>query len=458
MSKLFSELHLKEDIIEALNGMGMARTTVVQEEAIPLLLANKDVIVQSQTGGGKTLAFVVPVVNKLDRSMKGIQALIIAPTRELCLQIKSVADQLIQYLETLSCECFIGGHPIEQDVPSLAASIAVATPGRLAELIRQHPKHFQRLKYLILDESDKLLGFGFESKLLEILRQLPRSRISGLFSATINEAVTRLSKSTLRNPTTLSVQIEAPAGLKMWYAKASPTSKLNILIHILNQKKKTIVFFATCAQVDLFSEILPKVLDPDIAPGVVAIHGRMDQALRTEVYSYFEREGTILICTDVAARGIDFKDIGFVVHFDVPKDYSNIVHRSGRTARSGLSGESILFVMPNEEPYIKFLKLKGMELEEWKRSEEEGNFYESFKECVKGEVLEKAVRAFVSYIRSYKEHILNYVLDYKELDCNELLDLFFLEKVPRMKELKDVAFTKFPKASKEGAKKVRRKL
>lgn len=171
------------------------------------------------------------------------------------------------------------------------------------------------------------------------------------------------------------------------------------------------------------------------------IHGKMNQKDRNEVYKSFESDGKILLCTDVAARGIDFKNIELVVHFDVPKDYTNIVHRSGRTARMGMSGEAVLFLMPNEKTFVNFLKLKGIEAEEfdgWECGDKQVR-----DKPFEGKLLKLAVQGFVSYIRAYKEHILNYILSYKELDFDGLAELFRLERIPSMTELRNVKFKHF---------------
>lgn len=435
--KEFSDLNLKDELKNALLAINITKMTEVQRTVIPELLKRRDVIVQSQTGSGKTLGFMVPIINLISNQNR-IEVLVVAPTRELCMQIKQVADQLVES----ACECFIGGQDIENDKTRLNCQIAVATPGRILELLKQESKAFKSIRYLILDEADKLLGAGFESKLVEIIKMLPKERVTGLFSATTDDSVLRLARNSLHNPSTISVQVDAPSGLSMSYVLLDPSSKLSHLFTILSQNDKTIVFFATCAQVELFYHILLKLFNKSDIPRIFKIHGRMEQSERLEVYGNFERNGHVLLCTDVAARGIDFKFVKFVIHFDIPKDYSNVVHRSGRTARIGASGKSILYVMPSEQSYIKFLALKGIVVEEDK-SAATNSFVSLFKDAVNEEILNLAVLAFVSYIRSYKEHILNYVLDYRELDYDGLAELFFLERIPTMKELRNVKFKNF---------------
>ncbi|KAH9411476.1 DEAD/DEAH box helicase [Ordospora pajunii] len=442
MGNLSMNIKLKEDAKEC----GFDVMTEVQRACIPEMLKGKDVIVQAPTGTGKTMAFLTPILDYVYADFTGnaeVTAVVIAPTRELSLQIKAVADMF-----KCSCECFIGGISIEDDYAKMqkCIRIAVGTPGRLFEIISKYPKQFARVRYIILDEADKLLGYGFEEKLMQIMKMLPRSRIAGLFSATINESVDKLSLVLLRNP----VRIKVGSGMMpvcLEYVVIRPADKILALMEIAT-KRRCIVFFATCSQVDFFSSLF---VEFGVAH-VSKIHGRMAQEERSKVYEQFVAGEGMLFCTDVAARGIDFKEVELVVHFDVPKDYNNIVHRSGRTARNGSKGESVVFVMPNEKAYVEFLKLKGICVAECSRAIDPSVTHEDIKARITPELLDAGVKAFVSYIRSYKEHVVSYILDYKGLDYNSLVDLFFLEKVPGMAELKHVKFERFEKPDRKALK------
>ncbi|ADM12390.1 DEAD box ATP-dependent RNA helicase [Encephalitozoon intestinalis ATCC 50506] len=428
---------LKKEI-EA-NGFG--KMTDVQQMCVPEMLKGKDVVVQSPTGTGKTMAFLAPILSAIydRREEKGIVAMIITPTRELALQIKDVAD-----LFGVGCECFIGGMNIEDDYERMKKEfpIVVGTPGRLLEIVGRDTKKFSRVRHAILDEADKLLGFGFEEKLLQLLAKLPKNRVTGLFSATINDSVSKLSMSSLRNPVSINVGNNAmPVALE--YIVLSPMDKLFALVDIV-PGRRCIVFFATCNEVDFFSSLLSRAGLQNICK----IHGKIPQDERNRVYREFFKGNSLLFCTDVAARGIDFQDVDLVVHFDIPKEYSSIVHRSGRTARNGCKGESILFVMPNEKAYTEFLKLKGIPVAESSYKIKPSTSYSDIKSKIDSDLLNLSVKAFVSYIRSYKEHFVSYILDYKGLDFNSLAELFFLEKIPGMAELKNVKFEKFVKPEK----------
>lgn len=476
MSSNFSELKINNELKELIKLNGFEVMTPVQEASISEFL-KKDVIVQSQTGSGKTLSYLIPIFNKIqcisqmredkkEAANDIIQALIIVPTRELCLQISGIVESF-----KFRNANIIGGSPIEEDVKKLKANIVVGTPGRLFEIVLANRGSFNKIKYLVIDECDKLFGHEFEAKLFKIIEMLPKSRITGLFSATIDDNVNRLSLHCSNNPLVIKVSEHVPEKLSLKYKLLEPRSKIEEIFKIV-KNKKCIVFMATCNSVDFFYSLFEnarlKALNDKTDESDKAleyrwhkIHGKMDQNDRNEVYTNFEREGGTLICTDVAARGIDFKNIDSVIHFDVPKDYSNIIHRSGRTARNGQSGDSIIFIMENEKAFIDFMKLKGVELDNsdsHKTQDVHANdlpkaaekftcdldvTYDHLKQIMDKDLLDKAVKAFVSYIRSYKEHILSYILNFKELNYDSLTELFFLERIPSMAELKHVKFKNF---------------
>lgn len=434
IQKLFTDLKINQKIKDALHAMSVSEMTPVQEHTIPELL-NRDVIVQSQTGSGKTLAYLVPVVDAIlspkQPEIPYIKALVIVPTRELCAQVATVAANF-----GVSTTVFIGGIPIEEDLKKQDTELVVGTPGRLLEIISVNSKRFSKVKYLILDESDKLVSQGFEEKLQKLIEFLPRGRRTGLFSATVSDEVARFCQRWLKNPASIKITDALPENLQLRYLFVDPARKLDALREIV-RGRRAIVFFSTCNCVDFYYEMLTEVIEGRL----YKIHGKMNQKDRNEVYKSFESDGKILLCTDVAARGIDFKNIELVVHFDVPKDYTNIVHRSGRTARMGMSGEAVLFLMPNEKTFVNFLKLKGIEAEEfdgWECGDKQVR-----DKPFEGKLLKLAVQGFVSYIRAYKEHILNYILSYKELDFDGLAELFRLERIPSMTELRNVKFKHF---------------
>ena len=509
---LFLDLEIHEEIKTVLQNANFTEMTEVQVSVIPEFM-KKDVIVQSQTGSGKTLAYLIPLLNFLysrnqNSDKQCLSGLIIVPTRELSIQI----DEVFKLFKFQS-EIFIGGSKIEEDTEKLKnnISVAIGTPGRLQEIISANSKAFSKVKYVVLDESDKLLSFGFEAKLQRILQFLPKNRITGLFSATINDSVNRLSMSFLKNPISIKVTDHIPEKLNIKYMIVSPKDKIYNLTQLIC-KRKSIVFFSTCNTTDYFFELFSRIfrykegnlqmIEKDTKEDSYAtilkdfaihkIHGKMDQRDRNKIYSEFEKIGGTLFCTDVAARGIDFKGVDLVVHFDFPKDHENIVHRSGRTARNGHSGDSIIFLMPNEKSMVEFLKLKGLNMEmtslnsivkrledeicnehsreskineftidqistdpcenttnsDLKHSNDENNttlHFEIREKMMDKILLNLSVKSFVSYVRGYKEHILNYILNFKELNYDELAEMHFLEKIPSMAELKNVKFKNFEK-------------
>lgn len=446
---LFKDLSGSVDasILSVLESLGFSETTPVQEKVIPEFIKS-DVVVQSQTGSGKTLSYLIPLINRVIQIHKqvseniSITGLIIVPTRELSLQI----EEILVKFPVKACS-FIGGMPVEEDKKKLDSAdgtnssldVVIATPGRLFEILSEKTlcEKFKKIKYLILDEADKMVTLGFEAKIVKILECLPRNRLTGLFSATIDEAVMKICS--MSNPKIIKITENIPEKLNLKWCLLSPVEKYDAMWYLIKQYGKIIVFFNTCNMVDFFYGVMYNT------GKVHKIHGKMDQKIRNTVYSSFEKSGGILLCTDVAARGIDFKGIEMVIHFDVPKDYNNIVHRSGRTARMGNEGESVIFLMENERSMVEFLRLKGIHCDPIELDLVDNNYHSGLADLVKKDkiLLDLSVKGFVSYIRAYKEHILNYILNYKELDYDGLAELHCLERIPRMTELKNVKFKKY---------------
>ncbi|ORD99732.1 SPB4 [Hepatospora eriocheir] len=429
MFKNFSFLNLK--LVDVLEANGFREPTKIQTETIKKF--NRDIVVQSQTGSGKTLAYLIPIANYLyirSSSMSSIISLIVAPTRELALQIQKVADML-----NLSSICFIGGEDATKlENIKIEASVVIGTPGIINFIVKNHHKDFQKIKYLILDEADRLLSLNFETQIKSIISHIPRqNRITGFFSATINENVRKLAKQTI-NFIEIIIDEILPSNLVLKYMITQPEHKLNILMNLIEKNKKVIVFFNTCLEVDYFYQLInKKIFDNKL----IKIHGKMKQSDRCEIFKeVIDCDKFVLLCTDVISRGIDIKNIDLVVHFDIPKESSSIIHRSGRTARNNQVGESILFLMENESKYVKYLKikekLKDEEIVEIKTHLPAKDIFDQTE--IEDENLN--VKAFVSYLRSYKEHLANFVLNIKELNMESQLKLFKLKKMPIFKEFK----------------------
>ncbi|KCZ80377.1 hypothetical protein H312_02203 [Anncaliia algerae PRA339] len=416
------------ELTKILEKLNFSELTKVQQETIPHLSNKEDLLVLSPTGSGKTYSFLIPML-QLQNPFSG---LIIVPTRELAIQIKESFD-VIAYNN--SCIAVYGGKELNKDMQLIESNptIIVSTPGRLLEICEKI-EIFKKLEFLILDEADKLFQMGFLNTILKILSYLSEKRTTALFSATLNIDFSPIK---MNNPKIINVIFEPKIDIS--YKIATGVDKLEFLYNYLKGKSKIIVFFSTCACVDYFYGLFVK-MGFDLSK----IHGKLRQADREKVYDNYN----ILFTTDVAARGIDFKDIHTVIHFDVPTDPSNFVHRTGRTGRNGKEGKVVLMLNDNESKYLQYLEVKKINISE---IEEEFNnpldfkFFDSF---IDDDLLNLSVKAFVSFIRSYKEHVLNYICNYKEINYNKLIQMFFLKKVPRMDELSNIRFDDFKRKTK----------
>lgn len=439
-------MNIHKEIIDILENNKITEFTNVQTQTIPIF-QRQDIIVQSPTGTGKTLAYLIPILNFIYCKRKSLSAskvhsLIITPTRELAVQVFKISE-----LFTTKNILFIGGTDKDDQINILSSGydIIIGTPGRLYQILKFNQKRFDKCEFLVLDEADKLLNYGFRSLLEGIVDLLPKQRRTGLFTATYDENVGKLSKISLRDYKFIKVENQlVPEELSIKYIQVTPFQKLKTLVQFLN--KKSIVFFSSSAEVDYFHELYSSLINAKI----YKIHGKLKNCERLVVYEGFCNDGAALFCTDLAARGIDFKNIEFVIHFDCPVDPSNFIHRSGRTARNGETGTSVLFVMENEIPFIHYLKIKKIEISQFSlesdieiKTEIDLNNYSRISNIFDEKLKKLAVIAFVSYIRSYKEYHLSYLFNLKELNFDSTIALYFLDKVPQMKELQNTVFKRF---------------
>ncbi|KAM0687000.1 ATP-dependent rRNA helicase spb4 [Conglomerata obtusa] len=626
--------NLHPRIQEALKTLNITELTPLQHRTYN---STTDLIVQAPTGSGKTLAYLLPIARHIIKHNNGLTAVVIVPTRELALQICEVASLLCE------CHVVIGNDgkraglnnalsnsskrksdydnnikkkhktawKLENEannnisyiinIPS-TCKIIIATPGRLYKLVEQDQKLFKNIKYLILDEGDKLLSLGFENILTKIINKLPKSRITGIFTATIDEAIKKLSRLSLRNPITIKEDGVIPRQLVMEYIELKAFEKFGMLVDFV-KRYKCIVFFASCAEVDYFYELIKRLSDEicdicvecdanesekqndrsynnnrDVGKisdsfdknNIITInnheenkhiiddsqekkceqknqrelydknhvtsdnniedhvktsvyidgynnelksnelyindyninkhnkniditqknnnntqdnnmmhqilqevslkhlnkqqkyyccrkncknfiihkmHGKMKNEERQTVYKNFSSCFSSLFCTDIAARGIDFKNVDYVIHFDAPLDPSNFIHRSGRTARNTQEGKSVIFIMKNEISFLNYLKIKNVCI--FKSNEEIKKInYNCLKKLFNDKLINLSILAFISYIRSYKEHCLSYIFNLKEIDFNSAIALHFLDKVPKMNELQNIKFEKFARPEK----------
>ncbi|KAG4995426.1 hypothetical protein JHK82_032150 [Glycine max] len=426
----FSDLNppLSEPVLQALSHSGFDFCTPVQAATIPLLCSFKDVAVDAATGSGKTLAFVIPLVEILRRSSSHpkphkVLGIIISPTRELSTQIYHVAQSFISTLMNVKSMLLVGGAEVKTDIKKIeeeGANILIGTPGRLYDIMnRMDVLDLKNLEILILDEADRLLDMGFQKQITSIISLLPKLRRTGLFSATQTEAIEELAKAGLRNPVRVEVRAETksekgpasskqpessktPSGLHIEYLECEEDKKPSQLLDILikNRSKKIIIYFMTCACVDYWGAVLPCL---SVLKGfsLIPLHGKMKQ-------------------------------------YDPPQDPNVFIHRVGRTARLGKQGHAVVFLLPKEESYVEFLRIRRVPLQERICSDDATDVVPQIRSAAKKDrdVMEKGIKAFVSYIRAYKEHHCSYIFRWKELEIGKLATGFGLLQLPSMPEVK----------------------
>ncbi|QHO53467.1 DEAD-box ATP-dependent RNA helicase [Arachis hypogaea] len=425
----FSELNppLSEKVLEALSESGFNFCTPVQAATIPLLCSFKDVAVDAATGSGKTLAFVVPLVEILRRSSSNpkphqVLGIIISPTRELSHQIYHVAQPFISTLANVKSMLLVGGVEVKSNMKQIeeeGANILIGTPGRLYDIMnRMDFLDFKNFELLILDEADRLLDMEFQKQITSIISLLP--------------------KAGLRNP----VRVEVRAAAKLLNAPAASkhpeSTKTPSGLQIENRSRKVIIYFMTCACIDYWGVVLPRL---SVLKGfsLVPLHGKMKQTVREKALASFTSlSNGVLLCTDVAARGLDIPGVDCIVQYDPPEDPNVFIHRVGRTARLGKQGQAVVFLLPKEESYVEFLRIRRVPLQERKCSDDAPDVVPQIRSAVKKDrdVMEKGVRAFVSYIRAYKEHHCSYIFRWKELEIGKLAMGHGLLQLPLMPEVK----------------------
>ncbi|KAE8149739.1 ATP-dependent rRNA helicase spb4 [Aspergillus avenaceus] len=486
---------LSQWILDAVSSMGFERMTPVQASAIPLFMAHKDVVVEAVTGSGKTLSFLIPVVEKLLRLEEPLKkhhvgAIIISPTRELASQIYHVLLSLLAFhppsaavlnpseddeaprqkfpSSTLKVvpQLLLGGSTTPaEDLSSFlkrSPNLLISTPGRLIELLSSPHVHCPQSSFemLVLDEADRLLDLGFKDTLQNILRRLPKQRRTGLFSASISEAVDQIVRVGLRNPVKVLVKVKGtsgaqdkrtPASLQMTYLTTPTMHKFAALKHVLASvqptPQKTIFFLSTCSGVDYLSAILPLMLGDDFQ--LIALHGKHPANVREKNFNRFVNTYTpaILLTTDVASRGLDIPSVDLVVQIDPPSDPKTFIHRCGRAGRAGRRGLSVVLLHPGrEEDYVNFLEVRKTPVTSFPHpitvSDKEATA--ATNAARKAVLADRALhdrgqKAFVSWLRSYSKHQASSIFRVADLDWEALGKAWGLLKLPKMPELR--AFT-----------------
>jgi len=356
-AQAFAALGLGPDALRAIRELGFGEPTPIQQQTIGVLLEGRDVIGQAPTGTGKTAAFGLPIVERLDVNQLAPQALIIVPTRELCIQVSEAMHNLGKFRELVSLPIY-GGQPYERQFRALArgVQVVVGTPGRLLDHLNRKTLDLSTVKMVVLDEADEMLDMGFLEDIESILSTLPGQHQSALFSATIPLRIARLAEQYLHNPVRVSVaarEAVAPRVRQVYY-ELPYQAKAEVLSRILDLEtpESAIVFVNTRRDADMVSEQLN-----GLGYLAQAIHGEITQAQRERSLDRFRSGRTqVLVATDVAARGLDIPDVSHIINYDLPLDAESYVHRIGRTGRAGRSGEAITLVTPRERRQLRLIE------------------------------------------------------------------------------------------------------
>uniref|UniRef100_A0A6B2L144 ATP-dependent RNA helicase n=1 Tax=Arcella intermedia TaxID=1963864 RepID=A0A6B2L144_9EUKA len=491
--------------------MSHTKPTSIQSSAIPAIMNNSNVLVKAETGSGKTLTYLIPIVSRLldldtvDRT-QGSYALVIAPTRELVLQIYEVLSQLVKAFPWIVVGHIIGGEKKKSEKSRIrkGITILIATPGRLLDHL-QNTNAFKLnfLKWLVFDEADRLLDMGFEREVTQIMKLLnekalneqnPIPRQNLLLSATLSKALSNLASVNLEKPVFIGLDSaveekednernynthKIPDTLNQFFITTPMKKKLILLATFLRWKVKEekdckiIVFFSNCDSVEYFFTLFSAIQTPTLPPHMVKkgqeeyeslvptqlfkLHGNMAQNTRTPTFHTFRNSNSaVLFCTDVAARGLDLPHVNWIVQYDPPSDPRAYIHRVGRTARIGQSGNAVVFITPQEKSYIQVLNSKNMFLEEMPFESVVAHLKTNFEKNLQNDpevemgalqfrfqfAVQKtdkdvdfqamAVLAFQSFVRSYATHTKStrHIFDMKNLHLGHLAKAFALQDPP----------------------------
>ncbi|MTP73029.1 DEAD/DEAH box helicase [Turicibacter sanguinis] len=342
----FKDLALSPSTLKAIEEIGYVKPSPIQAEAIPVVLAGKDIIGQAQTGTGKTAAFMLPILEKIDPKNKNVQALVLCPTRELAVQVHEESKKFSRNNRDVHILSIYGGQSYDPQIRALkkGVQIVVGTPGRVMDHMRRGTLKLENLKMLVLDEADEMLNMGFKDDIEEILEKTPESRQTVMFSATMAREIMNIAKTYQKNPEVVKVVSEELSNKKIdqYYVEVKRQDRVQAMIRCIDMMGLTssIVFTNTKREVD---ELVSKLQEEGYV--TEGLHGDLKQAQRDRVMNSFRRKNVnILVATDIAARGIDVSNVEAVFNYDIPLNEENYVHRIGRTGRAGMTGLSITFV------------------------------------------------------------------------------------------------------------------
>lgn len=382
MSNSFKELGLATPIVEALEEKGYASPTPIQQKAIPVVLDGRDVLAAAQTGTGKTAAFTLPIMHKLSEAgqqgkKRKVRALILTPTRELAAQIRDNIELYSKYL-SLKQTVIFGGVKANPQINTLKSGvdIIIATPGRLLDLVSQGHCDLKAVEVFVLDEADRMLDMGFVNEMRKIVKLLPRQRQNLLFSATFSKEIRVLTKEFLRDPATVEVASKNAAAqtVKQRAYRCDATTKSNLTVKLISAGKweQVLIFTRTKHGADRLTKHLKASMIKS-----AAIHGGKSQNARVRALDEFKsKKISVLVATDIAARGIDISQLPHVINYELPNVPEDYVHRIGRTGRAGQEGEAISLVSNDERAFFKDIEklikqkveledIKGFEPEDW---------------------------------------------------------------------------------------------
>ncbi|XP_054806730.1 DEAD-box ATP-dependent RNA helicase 27 [Prosopis cineraria] len=442
----FDSLGLSEPTFKAIKDMGFEHTTQIQARAIPPLLIGKDVLGAARTGSGKTLAFLIPAVELLYHAQfsprNGTGVVVICPTRELAIQTHAVAKELLKY-HSQTLALVIGGSARKGEAERIVkgVNLLVATPGRLLDHL-QNTKGFiyKNLKCLMIDEADRILEANFEEEMKQIIKILPKNRQTALFSATQTKKVEDLARLSFQT-TPIYVDVDdgrtkvTNEGLQQGYVLVPCAKRFVVLYSFLKRyhlKKKMMVFFSSCNSVKFHADLLNY-----IQIDCFNIHGKQKQQTRTTTFFNFcKAEKGILLCTDVAARGLDIPDVDWIVQYDPPDEPKEYIHRVGRTARGeGGKGNALLFLIPEELQFLRYLKAAKVPVKEYLFDEKKLANVQSHLEKLVGNnyYLNKAAKdAYRSYILAYNSHSMKDIFNVHRLDLQAVAASFCFSNPPKV--------------------------
>ncbi len=348
----FKELKLKDNLLSTLSMQGFFAPTKIQERFIPVALNSKDILAKSETGSGKTLAYLLPILNNITND--GLQALIVAPTKELALQIRDVAKTFTKFLNLNVCTIYGGSDFTRQRLNLKSANIVVGTTGRLIDHLNRRTIKLHKLKYLVLDEADEMLNMGFISDIKTIYKACPKIKQTFMLSATFNDKVKELANDFLVNPQIIEMTKDNKIveNVNQCYVLCKKKGKFETLVKFLKNlyREKVIIFVNTKKMAE---ELFEKLKKYEIKAEF--LHGDLILKERKAVVNRFKSDNNdILIATDVASRGLDINNVEYIINYDMPQDADTYIHRIGRTARAGKSGLSLSLI--NSETQLQFLK------------------------------------------------------------------------------------------------------